>query len=407
MKLLVLSSRPPWPPTRADQMTVDRLIRFLAARGFAVDLACFVESETEERALRQGLGGVCRRIDVVRLPRWRSYASTAASLPGADPMQVAYFRSGAMRRLVAGRVAEGGHDLVYTHLIRMAEYSRRLPLPKVLGVQISQALNLQRVVEHASDPLRRFFYQVETRKVRPYEARVCADYDRVFLCGPRDVEEIARSAPLPNAVICPHGQDVPPRERLREAKREPGAIVFSGVMATYTNVNAATWFAREIFPRIEQRRPDASLWIVGRSPQRAVQALARPPRVVVTGEVPDVAEWLLRAEVAVDPLRIGAGMQNKLIQAMGCELPVVATTVANEGIGATPDEQLVLRDDPAAFADAVLGLLGDAAARARMGQAARRFVEASWTWEAHFERMLEVLRQVAAPARKSFSPSAT
>jgi glycosyltransferase involved in cell wall biosynthesis len=169
-------------------------------------------------------------------------------------------------------------------------------------------------------------------------------------------------------------------------------------MATYTNVNAATWFAREIFPRIEQQRPDASFWIVGRSPQRAVQALARPPRVVVTGEVPDVAEWLLRAEVGVDPLRIGAGMQNKLIQAMGCELPVVATSVANEGIGATPGEHLLLRDEPAAFAAAVLELLGDAGARERIGGAARRFVEAHWTWEAHFERMLEVMRQVARPA---------
>src|SRR5262245_39874699 len=100
MKLLVLSSRPPWPPTRADQMTVDRLVRFLAGRGHAVDLACFVESPSEERALREGLGGVCRRIDALPLPRWRSYASTLASLPARTPMQVAYYRSAAMRRLV-------------------------------------------------------------------------------------------------------------------------------------------------------------------------------------------------------------------------------------------------------------------------------------------------------------------
>ena len=82
MRLLVVSSRPPWPPKMADAMTVDRLVRFLADRGHEVDLATFVQDAAEDRALRDGLGAVCRRIETVRLPAWRSYASTAATLPG-------------------------------------------------------------------------------------------------------------------------------------------------------------------------------------------------------------------------------------------------------------------------------------------------------------------------------------
>ena len=399
MKLLVLSSRPPWPPTRADQMTVERMLRFLATRGVEVDLACFVESEAEDRELRSELGSVCRRIATMKLPRWRSYAHTALSLAGRDPMQVAYYRSPEMARLVRERTASERYDLVYVHLIRMAEYARALTLPKVIGLQISQALNLERLVAHVGDPARRFFYRVETAKVRPYEAAVCADFDRVFLVGARDVEEIAKTAPVTNALVQPHGQDVPPLARVRASRREAGAIVMSGVMATYTNVNAATWFAREIFPRVERELPEASFWIVGRQPQPEVKALARPPRVVVTGEVPDVYDWLLRAEVGVAPLRIGAGMQNKLVQAMASELPVVATSVANEGIGATPESQLLLRDEPDAFADAVIGLLRDGAARERLGRAARAFVERHWTWEAHFEQQLRVFQDVAARAR--------
>jgi sugar transferase (PEP-CTERM/EpsH1 system associated) len=399
VKLLVLSSRPPWPPTRADQMTVERMLRFLAARGVAVDLACFVENAAEDEALRSELGSVCRQIATVRLPRWRSFASTALSLPTSAPMQVAYYRSAEMTRLVRERVAREKYDLVYVHLIRMAEYARRLPLPKLIGLQISQALNLERMVTHVRDPARRFFYGVETRKVRPYEAALCRDFDRVFLVGERDVEELRKTAPITNAVVQPHGQDVPPPARLAAARREPGAIVMSGVMATYTNVNAATWFAREIFPQIERAVPEASFWIVGRQPQREVRALARPPRVVVTGEVPDVYDWLLRAEVGVAPLRIGAGMQNKLVQAMASGLPVVATRVANEGIGAEPETQLLVRDEPGAFAEAVIGLLRDRAARERLGGAARAFVERSWTWDAHFEQQLGAFRAVAAGRR--------
>ena len=395
MKVLLLSSRPPWPPTRADQMTVDRLIRYLAGRGAEVELLCFVEGPDEDRALREGLGSACSRIETVPLPAWRSYLRTAASLPGPLPMQVAYFHSPAMERRLLQRLADGRPDVIYTHLIRMAEYSRHLPVPKVMGMQISQALNLQRVVDHATDPFRRFFYRVETGKVRPYEAAVAADFDRVFFCGPRDIEELETTAPVPNAVVCPHGQDIPAEARLRDAKREPGAIAISGVMATYTNVNAVTWFAEEIFPRVEREVPHASFWIIGRSPQRAVRALARPPRVVVTDEVPDVFDGLLRAEVGVDPLRIGAGMQNKVIQAMGAALPVVATSVANEGIGAVPGEHIVLRDDADSFARAVIDLLRDGDARERMGRAARRFVASHWTWEAHFDRLYEVLEEVS------------
>ncbi len=401
MKLLFLSSRPPWPPAMADQMTVDRMIRFLVGRGHEVDLLCFVEDAAQDAALREGLGGVCREIETVILPRWRSYASTAATLPLPRPMQSEYFRSAAMRRTVERRAREGDYDLAYTHLIRMAEYSRGLRIPKVIGFQVSQALNLERMVAHARDPLRKLFYWVEATKVRPYEARLCAEYDRVFVCGPADVEALRRSTSSGEITVCPHGQDVPELESVRAKTREPGSIVISGVMATYTNVDAVTWFAREILPRVEQKVPGASFWVVGRRPQRAVQELADPPRVVVTGEVPDVTDWLARGQVGVAPLRIAAGMQNKLVQAMACELPVVATSAANEGIRATPDEHLLLRDDAESFAAAVSDLLQDNATRERMGRAARRFVEANWTWEAHFEEFERVLREVAGPTGRS------
>lgn len=395
MNLLVVAARPPWPPVMADAMTVDRTLRFLAGRGHAVDLVCFAEDAAAERELRAGLGEVCRAIDVVQLPRWRSYLSTALGLPGPTPMQVDYYRSRAMRRRVAERAARGDYDIVYTHLIRMAEYTRRLALPGVLNLVVSQALNYGRLLEHVRDPLRRLFYAVERAKVRRYEAAVCGDYDRVVVCGRSDLEALERSAPVPNAFVNPHGQDLPEPERLARAAREPGAIVLSGVMSTFTNVDAAVWFAEEVFPRVERAVPQASFRIVGRNPQRTVRALARPPRVVVTGEVPDVNDWLLRSQVAVAPLRIAAGMQNKLIQAMGCGLPVVATPVANEGIGARPEEHLRIREDAEGFAEAVIDLLRDPEARERLGRAARRHVESRWTWEALFERLEKLLLEIA------------
>src|SRR5262249_3717153 len=242
MKLLVVSARPPWPPTMADAMTVDRLVRFLAARGHTVDLACTVESAAQERILREGLGAVCRSIEAVRLAKWVSYATTALTLPGRRPMQTEYYRSRAMRARIANLAAREHYDLVYTHLIRMAEYTRALPIPKVMGMQVSQALNLARIRDHARDPLRRLFYAIEMAKVRPYEVAAAAHFPPALLCRPSDLAALERTAPVPNAIVCPHGQDVPPLDRVRASTRTPGAIVISGVMSTFTNVDAATWF---------------------------------------------------------------------------------------------------------------------------------------------------------------------
>src|SRR4029453_1361229 len=111
--------------------------------------------------------------------------------------------------------------------------------------------------------------------------------------------------------------------------------------------------------------------------------------------VPDGCGGVLLAEGGVAPLRIGAGMQNKLVQAMAAGLPVVATPVANEGIAATPDVHLQLRTTPRAFADAVITLLRDKTERERLGAAARGYVERHWPWDAHFEQQLRFFTEVA------------
>ena len=142
MRILAVSSRPPWPPVMADAMTVDRLLRFLAGRGHEVDLACFAEDEAQERELRGALGAVCRRIETVRLPKWRSYLSTASSLPGALPMQVQYFRSREMRARIESLVES---DHVGGEVAGVVA-----PVPRDLGRCISPHEGSHRAVARAS-----------------------------------------------------------------------------------------------------------------------------------------------------------------------------------------------------------------------------------------------------------------
>ena len=165
MNVLVLSSRPPWPPTRADQMTVDALVRFLAGRGAAVDLACFVESEAEDRRCARSSGACagasrrcrCRAGAPTPTRRSRCPAAPRCRWPTTAPRRC----TGCVARARRGRER---YDLVYVHLIRMAEYARRLPLPKVMGLQISQAPEPAAHGGQRQDASRRRFYRIEAEQ---------------------------------------------------------------------------------------------------------------------------------------------------------------------------------------------------------------------------------------------------
>jgi sugar transferase (PEP-CTERM/EpsH1 system associated) len=156
------------------------------------------------------------------------------------------------------------------------------------------------------------------------------------------------------------------------------ALVFTGAMDYWPNVDAVQWFADEVFPQLQVRVPELRFYIVGSRPAPAVQALAQKSGVVVTGTVPDVRPYIAHAQVAVAPLRIARGIQNKVLEAMAMATPVVVSPQALEGIDAVPGTELVLADGADAFVTAVTDLL--ARQENPMGRAARAKVERQYSW---------------------------
>ena len=157
-------------------------------------------------------------------------------------------------------------------------------------------------------------------------------------------------------------------------------------------------FLKEVWPQVRAKRPQARFFLVGRDPAAAVQALNGQDGITVTGTVEDPADWIAKAAVCVAPIRAAAGLQNKLLEAMAMAKAVVATPVANEGIRAPEGEAVLLAQEPAPFAAAVETLLADAALRQRLGAAARRFVEAKWTWEGPFLELEQAFLAAVPPA---------
>jgi glycosyltransferase involved in cell wall biosynthesis len=185
---------------------------------------------------------------------------------------------------------------------------------------------------------------------------------------------------------------------------EPRSLVFTGNMGYEPNVDAVVWFVEHCLPRIREAVPEVKLAIAGARPSRAVQELAREPGVQVTGFVESMPATLNAAEIAVAPLRSASGIQNKILEAMACGLPVVTTTTGLGAIDARDGEHLLVADGEEAHAAAVIRLLGDADLRARLGAAAREQVVARYSWARGAERVEEIYERVLSDRRSSRRP---
>jgi len=195
----------------------------------------------------------------------------------------------------------------------------------------------------------------------------------------------------PSAIsVLPNGVDFDYFSPAAGLRREPDTIVISGKMSYHANVTMCLDFVDRIFPLIRARRPQAELWIVGKAPSREVCRLGERPGITITGSVADIRPYLRRASVAVAPLSYGAGIQNKVLEAMACATPVVCTGLAASALGARDGKHLLIRESPADFAEAVLWLLEHPEERTRIGRMGRDYILREHGWDS-IARQLEVI----------------
>ena len=389
--ILIVAPRLPMPLGKADSRTVYHMIKFLSDRGHRVHLATFSAPEDPAGAV-EPLETLCASVDVVPLQEWKSKLQLGLGLFTSEPMQVWYYRYAAMREAVQRLIRQHQPDVLYGHLLRSAPYL--LPYAqhkKALGLQIAYTLNYRRLVEHLKQPLIKAFYAVEYQKVKRYEPKIIPAFERVLLISPHDKEAVDPEGRFDNVFFNPHGIEADFYGENLGFERVPGTIVMNADFEAPTNVDAALFFYQDIFPLVRAAVPEARLWFVGRKPAPAIRQLADDPAVEVTGFVEDLREYLQRGAIAIDPLRIGAGLQNKVLVSMAAGMPVVATRIANEGIQVPEGSAILLADEPEAFAGHVVRLLQDEDERRRIGEQGRAFVRQYWTWEYHFERFEEML----------------
>jgi glycosyltransferase involved in cell wall biosynthesis len=383
VKVLLLTSRFPWPPDRGDRLTVFNVIRTLSA-AHEVTLVSFTDGREPPGALEQ-VARYCARVETVHLSRPRSWLQAWVGLPLLRPSQVQFYHSLRMRRLVERLVEKGTYDVIFTHLIRMAPCAQGLDHPaKVLWLADSLGLALRRSMEFA--PLwKRPGILWERWRVDQFTARMSRGFRESWGISAADLDDLARIGCV-NLALVTHGVD----ERLFSVEHRPSPwprIVFLGNLSVPHNVDAALFASREVWPRIRVACPTARLSLVGADPVQAVHAASGIAGVEVTGPLPDLLDMWASADVMLAPLRFSTGIQNKVLEAMAAGVPVVATAAVAGALGTRPGEHLLTAEDAASLAAAVVETLRDPVAAQARARRARDHVRRSFSWKTLVQRI--------------------
>lgn len=387
--LLVLTPRYPYPVVGGDRLRIHGLCRALS-RHFDLTLLSLCETGAELQAPVPD-DGVFSRVERIRLPRWRSWLNTLLALPGRRPLQTAYYDCPAFAQRAAELAAL--HDGVLVHLARLGDMTRHLPGPTFLEMTDALSLNYRRVrLAGGGFSLLHQVYRVEEPRMHVFERTIVDDFDHAFLISDVDRQYLFGDNParLERTHVVTNGVDV--GQFAFQFAPHGTDLVFIGNMTTLPNRDAVLYLGEQILPLVRQAHPATVLRVIGRIGAHDRAALAHLPHVRIMGEVDSVADAARGAGAGVCPMRLGSGVQNKLLEYMALGLPAVSTSIGLEGVNARPGAELELADDPLDFAARVIALLSDRSHAETMARAARHFVETRHDWQAVTAPMVEVIR---------------
>jgi sugar transferase (PEP-CTERM/EpsH1 system associated) len=394
--VLFLAHRIPYPPDKGDKIRSWHMLAHLAKR-HTVHLGCFVDDMEDLKHLPL-LEDLCGSVQALPLKPTHAKLRALPALFRGRALSVDYYRDGRMAAWIDWTLRT--HAMAGTLLFSspMAQYI--LPHLKSAGRVVMDFVDVD------SDKWRQYaaakpwplswLYGREYRRLLAFERQVAAAVDTSVFVSPKEAELFRTLAPESAARVTYLNNGVDAGYFSPEARYDnpfmagEAAIVFTGAMDYWANVDAVEWFAKEVFPAVLATAPQAQFVIVGGRPTPAVQALASLPRVTVTGRVPDVRPYLAHAAAVVCPLRIARGIQNKVLEGMAMAKPVVATPGAFEGIDATPGVHVLVADGAEAFAAQVLAVLQGKVPNT-FGAAARQVVLERYSWDLSLKQLGQLL----------------
>lgn len=372
------------------------LIRHLSEQGHQITLLTLWTDEQERESIEQ-VRPYCERLLAFHLPRWRSLINCLGALPSKKPLQTVYCWEPALVRQMHellnplnGRLP---FDVMHVEHLRGAGYGlylkalllNRYPtIPVVWDSVDSISLLFRQAMVRSKSILSRGLTRFELSRTERYEAWLLNRFDHILVTSQADKEALLGlpqgSENSPVISVIHNGVDLNYFKPDEQVSKDPATLVISGKMSYHANVTMVLNLMNEIMPHVWAQRTDARVLIVGKDPPSEITTLAANPNVIVTGTVAHLPPYLQRATVAVAPIAYGAGIQNKVLEGMACGTPVVATSQAVSALAVKPDRDVLVAEEPAVFAAAIVRLLNNPQKRVEVGGAGRCYVEKNHQW---------------------------
>jgi polysaccharide biosynthesis protein PslH len=401
-RILYLTHRVPHPPNRGDRIRSYHVLRYLSTRA-DVDLACLADEEAS-RESRDELQRLCQRVAIVPLgTRQRWWGALAAVLRGRSATE-GLFHSSKLQQVLHDWAARTQYDAVLAFCSSMAPYFDKLPLRGAKRIVDLVDVDSQKWADYADNAhgLAAALFRLEARRVRKLEGRLARACAALTVVSTAEADLLRSFAPQASMVPVGNGVDL---ETFRPGPLRGASTaecVFVGALDYRANVDGITWFCREVWPQVHAKRPDLVLRLVGRRPAPAVRRLSMLPQVQVIGDVAEVVSHLHRARLAVIPLRVARGIQNKVLEAMAAGTPVIASPQALEGLNLVPTEHAYQADTPEQWENAISRLLTCPDEWQRLATAGRDYVCQHHRWSTRLEPLGQLLGvsqpDIAAPS---------
>lgn len=395
-ELLFLAHRIPYPPDKGDKIRSFHLLEYLARR-YKVHLGAFVD-DARDWSHVEHLKKMCSETCFVPLHTTRARLYSLAALATGEPLTLRYFRSARLARWVGEMLRSRRVERVLVFSSAMAQYVEEASTRgarRVLDFVDLDSDKWRQYGERSRGPLR-WLYRREAETLLERERRYAGTFDASLFVSEAEARLFIAQAPETSGrvQVVMNGVDTeyfsPQRVYPDPYAESEAALVFTGAMDYWANVDAVTWFAREIFPKVRSKFPQACFYIVGARPTREVLDLARLPGVRVTGTVPDTRPYLAHACAAVAPLRMARGVQNKVLEAMAMARPVVASPQAVAAIIPCAELLEPVSDAPEVVARSLVSLLRGLAAPG-LGEALRAHVLRHYDWRDKLARVEAIL----------------
>jgi polysaccharide biosynthesis protein PslH len=374
-------------------------IENLAGRGHTVDCVCLSLGEQGESAAE--LSAVCREVSVVRLKKWRAMIRCATAVVQRVPLRAAYFADGEVLGEIAKRLTKSRYDLIHFEHLKSYRAMRRIrqskSLPMVLDMVDCLSLLLRQQVRRSPRRMKGLLRE-ELRRTESLE-RECLDSVRCFVTGVNDREALTRLVPSANVLAIPNGVRLGGIAEPRPIR----SVVFWGKLDYAPNADAVRWICRNLAPALRYACPDLRLRIAGANSSAAQRREAMEAGVELTGYFTSVQALSESSEIAIAPIRFGAGVQNKVLEAMANGLPLVATQYAMRGLCVLDGTHFLQADTVQDFVKALKSLVANGTNRATMAREAFRLVRRDSSWQAATDK-LERLYEDALTSGRGMKP---